>query len=143
MIQFEHLISEAEVNSQYINLTDANGKQYGPEIGQHGSVFAVIDGSGREFRMKRHHGNQLTRCSEWFSQNAIRARTAILVKFDRQNSVLHMAPVTEVLPLPTLVLGAVSFAYDGRQYEVRCTLGGSKIQVRGFVDGDAKNGFDL
>ena len=143
MIEFEHLITQSEVNSEYINLTSTDRRQYGSRMGVHDTVLTVIDGHGRRFKMKRHHGNQLTRCSEWFTTNAIKPRTMIIVRFDPFQSTLHLLPATEAQPVQSQPLGSVSFARDGRSYEVRCVVEGGKVRVRGLLNGKQAGAFDF
>ena len=65
MIEFQHVITQSEVDSQYINLTDKGGIKYGKQMGKLDKVLTVIDESGKKFEMKRIHGNQLSRCGDW------------------------------------------------------------------------------
>jgi hypothetical protein len=93
--------------------------------------------------MKKHHGNQLTRCSEWFGENAIKASTVILIRFDRLNGKLYLLPVPNVHPVQSQQLGSVSFTREGKHYELRCVLDGSKVRVHGILDGKQIGGFDF
>ena len=72
MVEFEHQINASEVNTSYLNLTDDFGNKYGDQIGPHKTTLTVIDGDGRRTQMKRHYGNQLTQCADWFSNNNLR-----------------------------------------------------------------------
>lgn len=105
MVEFEHLINQSEVASNYINLTDYIGNKYGDQIGPHDSLLVVVDGQGRQSQMKRHHGNQLTKCSEWFRANNIKPSTKIKVKFNPLETldgkkVLHLIPLSNLESLP-------------------------------------------
>jgi len=104
MIEFEHLINSSEVNANYLNLTDDYGNRYGSQMGEHSQIFTIIDSKGRRTSMKRHHGNQFTKCSEWFAKNNIKANTKILVRYDPLksiggNRVVYLLDVNEELQL--------------------------------------------
>lgn len=90
MIQFDHTITEPECDAQYLNLTDAHGRKYGKQVGPANTVVTVLDATGREYAMKRHGGNQLTRCTEWFRDNGITPGALIRVRFDPQQGHLHL-----------------------------------------------------
>jgi 5-methylcytosine-specific restriction protein B len=94
MIMFELLLKQPEVNDHYINLRGTDGKEYGSIIGKRNTIVTVIDSIGREFQMKRHGGNQLTRCAGWFNTNKVQPNTRLQAKFDLEKKVLHLAPVS-------------------------------------------------
>ena len=148
MIEFEHIINQGETYANYIGLTDCHdGKHYGSDIGQEGMALRVIDGKGREFRMKRHGGNQLTRCKQWFEKNDIQPDTKIQVRYDFKTGVLHLIPWADIrkpqIPAPSEELGSVSFTRDGRRYQVRCIYDAGKVQVRGSLDGKQVVSFEF
>jgi len=100
MIEFEHLINASEVSTNYLNLTDDFGNRYGDQIGPHRTILMVIDGEGRRSLMKRHYGNQLTQCAEWFKTNGIRPSSRILARFnpleiEDGRKVLHLVPLSK------------------------------------------------
>jgi hypothetical protein len=144
MIEFEHQITKSEVDSKYINLTATDGKPFGNQIGSGpGSVLSVLDGCGRQFRMKRHNGNQLTRCSDWFGTNAVKPWTLITVRFDTLHNTLHLVSKSECQPAPVEPVGSITFARNGQTYEVRCEVKAGKFLVRGLCGGKPAGGFDF
>ena len=80
MVEFIHNLNSSETSTNYINLTDESGRKYGWEIGKADAIVLIVDSRGRQSRMKRHHGNQFTRCSDWFSNN--RSISSIRIKHD-------------------------------------------------------------
>ena len=92
MIQFDHTITESECDSNYLNLTDDHGRKYGKQIGRTDTVVTVRNAMGSDHNMKRHGGNQLTRCTEWFRDNRITPGTVIRVGFDPEEGCLRLQP---------------------------------------------------
>ena len=76
-------------------------------------------------------------------ENAIKASTVILIRFDRLNGKLYLLPVPNVHPVQSQQLGSVSFTREGKHYELRCVLDGSKVRVHGILDGKQIGGFDF
>lgn len=143
MIEFQHLITQAEVDSEFINLTDKSGNKYGPQIGKHDKVFTVVDDAGKQFEMKRHHGNQLTRCTAWFSEHAIKAGTLLTIRFDPHTATIHLLSQPPASPAAAYPLGSVSFMHDGDHYEIRCVTDGQVVRVCGLRDGKQVGGFEF
>jgi len=97
-MEFIHIINKSEANAHYLNLRDKDGTKYGSKIGEHGTLYTVVDGMGRRSIMKRHGKNQLTKCSRWFQENQIIPDTLVLIQFDPferddGRKVLHIAKV--------------------------------------------------
>jgi hypothetical protein len=44
--------------------------------------IVAVDDHGQKYAMKRHHGNQLTRCTLWYRQNNIVAKDQIDIWFE-------------------------------------------------------------
>jgi hypothetical protein len=82
MIGFEHEINQAEADASYINLYDGRGRKYGQKIGPKDTLLMAIDGEGRRSLVKRHNGNQLTKCTEWYRCNDVQAGAVIEIRFD-------------------------------------------------------------
>jgi hypothetical protein len=143
MIEFKHLITQQEVNAHYINLTDESGNTYGSQIGKPDKVFTVIDDAGEQFKMKRHRGNQLTRCTSWFTHHSIRAGTLLTIRFDPHTATIHLLSQPAASPPPASPLASVSFIYDGDHYEIRCAADGELVRVCGFRDGKQVGSFDF
>jgi hypothetical protein len=143
MIEFQHLITQAEVDSEFINLTDKSGNKYGPQIGRPDKVFTVVDDAGKQFEMKRHHGNQLTRCTAWFTEHAIRAGTLLTIRFDPHAARIYLLSQPPAAPPAPWRLGSVSFMHDGDHYEIQCVADGEVVRVCGLRDGKQVGGFDF
>jgi len=143
MIDFKHLIRQSEVDSHFINLTDENGNRYGRQIGKSDKVFAVLDDAGKQFEMKRHHGNQLTRCTAWFTDHGMKAGTLLTIRFDPHAATIHLLSQPPAhLPVNS-PLGSVSFMHDGDYYEIQCVADGEVVRVHGFRDGKRVGSFDF
>ncbi len=98
-IEFQHMLNASEVEDQYINLTGLDKTKYGPQIGPKGTILSVLDAKGRQSQMKRHGGNQLTRCARWYGANNVNQNTKVLVSFDPDRQI-DGHPVLELKPLP-------------------------------------------
>jgi hypothetical protein len=142
-VEFEHVLNPSEVDSKYINLTDTHRVKHGMEMGQDGTAVSVIDGKGRRFWMRRHGGNQLRGCSEWFQKNNIQPDTKILVSFDVKERTLRLMPVSDARPTASPLVGCVSFKHEGKNYEIRYTPDGARLKVRVFVDGQPASEFEV
>jgi len=98
VIEFQRTVTEAEVRSCYLNLTDDAGNRFGQQFPLHRTKLAVIDGSGRATYAHKHHGNQLWgTLRNWFEQNNISPGTRITVRFDPDErreglQVIHLIP---------------------------------------------------
>ncbi len=95
-ISFDRQITWPEALRDYINLTDLVGRKYGNKIGPAGIVLTVIDDMRRKFEMKRHGGNQLTRCTDCFRSNNIETNSTIGIwvdfgESDGEKPVLHLS----------------------------------------------------
>ena len=143
MIEFQHLITQSEVDSQYINLTDESGRRFGKQIGKPDKVLPVIDDAGKHFEMRRLHGNQLTRCTAWFTERGIIAGALVTIRFDPQTATIHLLLQPPRQPASTVTLGSVSFQHDGDHYEVRCIADGEVVRVCGLRDGKQVSSFDF
>jgi len=143
MIEFEHEITQPEVDTHYINLTDKGGNRYGSQIGKRDKVFKVVDDAGKEFEMKRHGGNQLTGCTAWYNERAIKVGAEIKIRFDPHSATIYLLSQPSRNPPTSSLLGSVSLTHDGDYYEIRCIADGEVVRVSGFRDGKQVGGFDF
>ena len=137
------MITQSEVDSKYINLTDESGNRYGKQIGKPDKMLPVIDDAGGCFQMRRLHGNQLTRCTAWFTERGIRAGALVTIRFDSQTATIHLLSRPPARPPTAVTLGSVSFQHDGDHYEIRCIADGEAVRVSGFRDGKQVSSFDF
>lgn len=105
IIQFEHVVTSAEVKDGYLTLSFkpigkkrgiARGKEFGLESGQD---LVVIDGHGRRTSAKFHQRSQVWgRLRDWFSQNSIQKGSKVQIRYDPDETtdglpVVHLEPV--------------------------------------------------
>jgi len=107
--EFIHVVNPSEINANYLNLTDEDGKKYGFRMGHHDTLLLVYDGFGEKTFMKRHYNNQLTKCADWFYDNKVKPYTKVLFRFDPEGRelcrlgdeeekaypILHLAPLED------------------------------------------------
>lgn len=83
MIEFSRTISEAEVKSTYLNLTDDDGQTYGSHFPAHKTKLTIVDQEGRVVQGQMHRKNQLWGGIEkWFVNNQVAAGDIIIVRYD-------------------------------------------------------------
>lgn len=96
MIEFKKTISQPEIDSFYLNLTDDFGNKYGHHFPSHKTTFVVVDSKNRKTSAKKHHANQIWgSVRNWYNENNINVGQRITVKFDinekiDNNFVLHL-----------------------------------------------------
>ncbi|MHC4662837.1 MAG: endonuclease NucS domain-containing protein [Planctomycetota bacterium] len=105
MVTFYRTISQPEVNSTYLNLTDDSGRKHGAYFGlQHKQRIVIKDGAGRITYTKMHHRNQIWgSISEWFYQNNVQAGLRTKITHDPSERhenlpVIHLIPEGEGNP---------------------------------------------
>jgi len=98
MVEFTRTITQPEVTSGYLNLTDERGQKQGDSFpSQHLVKIAIIDGHGRVTIAKKHHGNQIWGgLSKWFVANNVQPGVRIRVRHD-PNETRDALPVVHLL----------------------------------------------
>src|SRR3972149_1089097 len=98
MIEFRRVVSQAEVRSTYLNLTDEQGRKWGAGFTEHRKKLAVIDGQGRVTSAQKHHSNQVWGAiRNWFDDNRVAPGTVVLVRHDPDES-REGCPVVHLIP---------------------------------------------
>ncbi|MCI0407986.1 MAG: endonuclease NucS [Acidobacteria bacterium] len=104
MIEFQRTVTQSEVRSTYLNLTDDYGRRFGRNFPEHRTKLVVIDGAGRQSRAQKHGDNQLWGAvKNWFNDNRIAPGTRVRVRFDPNErreglQVVHLMPETGPVP---------------------------------------------
>lgn len=106
-LEFSRTISESEVRSTYLNLTDDRGRRFGKQFPPHKTKLRIIDGQDRRTNASMHNVNQIWgSIQNWFSDNQVQPGDAVKVVYDpteRDNDrpVVHLAILSRAgLPGP-------------------------------------------
>jgi hypothetical protein len=98
MIEFRRVVSESEVRSTYLNLTDEQGRTWGAHFPEHRKRLAIIDGEGRVTFAGKHHTNQIWGAiRNWFDDNSVRPGTVVVVRHDAGET-REGCPVVYLIP---------------------------------------------
>ena len=96
MLEFFKTISDSEVNTKYINLTDTENKTYGNEFPVKGTRLCIIDEAGQEFSASKHGNNQLWgNLRTWFESKNIQPGTFVKINYDSAEMV-NNKPVVHI-----------------------------------------------
>lgn len=96
MISFVRALSDGEIRSSYLNLTDVEGRTYGSDFPPSLTHLVVVDQRGRRTRAEKHHGNQVWGTLKyWYAANRPAAGDEVVVAFDANEridarAVLHL-----------------------------------------------------
>jgi len=96
MIQFFKTVSEAEIKTTYLNLTDDRQVTYGDDFPVDKTKLCIIDEEGNEFIASKRGNNQIWgSISKWFKTKDIQPGTEIKISYDKlemknDNPVIHI-----------------------------------------------------
>ena len=100
MIEFYRVISESEVQTTYLNLTDERGRTFGAKFPPHKTRLAIVDAQGRVTSAQKHHDTQIWgSISNWFRDNDVQPGAKVLVRYDPKER-KDGFPVVYLLPQP-------------------------------------------
>ncbi|SRR5713101_291647 len=103
-VDFTHTMSESELRSTYLNLTDDRGRTFGATFPPHKTKLRVIDGRGIKSYASKHHKNQIWgSIQNWFYENRIEPGDVIQISYDpseREDDypVIRLVPLREGSP---------------------------------------------
>jgi hypothetical protein len=99
MVEFYHVVTDPEVRSAYLNLTDDQGERHGEIFPSHRTRLAILDGQEHLTFAQKHGKNQLWgTLDHWYRANHIQASTGILVRYDPQEAQREGCPVVHLIP---------------------------------------------
>ena len=93
MVTFLRTLSESEVKSGYLNLTDNARETYGHLFPKHTTKFVVLDHNGRRSSAEQHHRNQVWgNLKNWYRKTKAKAGDTVIVSFDHTERIggLHV-----------------------------------------------------
>jgi hypothetical protein len=103
-VEFIRTISESEVRSTYLNLTDDSGRRYGKHFPPHKTKLRIIDDQGRRTHASMHNVNQIWgSIQNWFSDNHVRPGDVVKVAYepgeqDEGRPIVRLALIREGRP---------------------------------------------
>ena len=138
MVEFYKIISESEVVSLYINLTDIQRKTYGKHFPKKGTKLCIIDEAGDKYSATKHGDNQLWNMYNWFSRKNVQPGTFVKISYDSKDFIDNKPVVyIEIQGQPTPSCRTISSQSDNNDSEHTITFEFEK-QLENFLKNNLK-----